>query len=326
MNNNSIHTPRVSVIVPVYGVEQFIERCARSLFEQTLDDIEYLFIDDCSPDGSIEVLKEVLEEYPQRKNQVVIHRMDMNSGQAVVRHWGMQNATGEYIIQCDSDDWIDTDMYRTMYERAVETDADFVVCNYCESNGNEIKEVIQGSHTEDAKVFFENIIYQTDQWSLCNKLFRRTLLKEDLIYPKYAMGEDYVLCLQLVWNSSRMAYVDKTYYYYYTNERSLTKSVTIDTIERRYYQSVGNADDILRFLNEKGLYDRYKDAIDCVLLNKKNILLPLIGGKKFYKLWYNTFPDLNYRILLNRRLPFNSKVKHLIALSPLRKLYYRYEG
>ncbi len=318
--------PKVSVIVPVYGVEKYIERCARSLFEQTLDDIEYLFIDDCTPDRSIEILKHVLEKYPQRKQQVTIHRMGKNSGQAVVRKWGMQNATGEYVIHCDSDDWVDKDMYRSMYDKAVESDADLVVCNYCESDGNEVKDVINGSHTEDANVFFENIIFQKVQWTLWNKLFRRSLLKEDLIYPKYAMGEDYVLCLQLVWNSSRMAYIDKPYYYYYTNEQSLTKSVSIDTIERRYYQSVGNADDILRFLNAKGLYDRYKDAIDCVLLNKKNILLPLIGTQKFFELWYNTFPNLNYRILLNRRLSFNSKLKHLIALSPLRKLYYRYEG
>lgn len=318
--------PKVSVIIPVYGVEKYIERCARSLFEQTLDDIEYLFIDDCTPDKSIEILKNVLEEYPQRKNQVIIHRMEKNSGQAAVRKWGMLNATGDYVIHCDSDDWVDIDMYQSMHEKAVEKDADFVVCNYCESNGNEVKEVIKGSHTEDANIFFENIIYQTDQWSLWNKLFRRTLLKEDLIYPKYAMGEDYVLCLQLVWNSSRMAYIDKTYYYYYTNEKSLTKSASIETIEKRFHQSIGNAEDILRFLNEKGIYDRYKEAIDCVLLYKKNILLPLIGIKKYYNLWHNTFPGLNISILRNRRLPFNFKVKHLIALSPFRKFYYRYEG
>lgn len=318
--------PRVSVIIPVYRVEKYIERCARSLFEQTLDDIEYLFVDDCTPDRSIEVLKNVLEEYPQRKPQVIIHRMEKNSGQAAVRKWGMQNATGEYIIHCDSDDWVHKDMYQAMYEKAVSEDADFVVCNYCESNGKEIKKVKKGSHTTDAKVFFENIIYQTDQWSLWNKLFRRSLLKEIIIYPKYAMGEDYVLCLQLVWNSKSMAYIDKTYYFYYINELSLTKSVSIETIEKRFHQSVGNAEDILRFLNEKGLYERYKEAIDCVLLNKKNILLPLIGIRKYYKIWHETFPELNSRILLNKRLPFNSKVKHLIALSAFRKFYYRNEG
>jgi hypothetical protein len=123
-----------------------------------------------------------------------------------------------------------------------------------------------------------------------------------------------------------MAYIDETYYYYYINEQSLTKSVSIETIEKRFHQSVGNAEEILRFLNEKGLYERYKDAIDCVLLNKKNILLPLIGIRKYCKIWYKTFPELNFRMLLNKRLSFNSKVKHLIALSPFRKFYYHYEG
>lgn len=103
--------PKVSIIIPVYGVEKYIERSARSLFEQTLDDIEYLFIDDCTPDKSVEILKRVLEEYPHRKSQVVIHRMEQNSGQAKVREWGMRNATGEYVIHCDSDDWVDMHMY-----------------------------------------------------------------------------------------------------------------------------------------------------------------------------------------------------------------------
>ena len=127
--------PKVSVIVPVYGVEKYIDRCARSLFEQTLDDIEYLFIDDCTPDRSIDILQQVLDEYPQRKPQVVIHRMEKNSGQAAVRKWGMQNATGEYVIHCDSDDWVDTDMYRAMYEKAKEEEADVVVCDYFVHDG-----------------------------------------------------------------------------------------------------------------------------------------------------------------------------------------------
>ena len=94
--------PKVSVIIPIYGVEKYIERCVRSLFEQTLDDIEYLFIDDCSPDGSVRIIMRILDEYPNRKEQVIIHRMEQNSGQAKVREWGMKNATGDYVIHCDS--------------------------------------------------------------------------------------------------------------------------------------------------------------------------------------------------------------------------------
>ena len=128
--------PKVSIIIPVYGVEKYIERCSRSLFEQTLDDLEYLFIDDCTPDKSIDVLKNILEEYPNRKNQVVIHRMDQNSGQAIVRRWGMLNATGKYVTHCDSDDWIDVRMYEAMYNKAITNNADVVVCDYEITDGN----------------------------------------------------------------------------------------------------------------------------------------------------------------------------------------------
>ena len=74
--------PKVSVIIPVYGVEKYISRCARSLFEQTLDDIEYIFVDDCTKDNSIGVLQEVLEQYPQRREQTRIVKLLVNSGQA----------------------------------------------------------------------------------------------------------------------------------------------------------------------------------------------------------------------------------------------------
>ena len=81
--------PKVSVLVPVYGVEKYIERCARSLFEQTLDDIEFIFVDDCTPDRSIEILESVIEKYrlrfAEKKYDVRIERMPTNSGQAAVR-------------------------------------------------------------------------------------------------------------------------------------------------------------------------------------------------------------------------------------------------
>ena len=167
--------PKVSVIVPVYGVEKYIERCARSLFEQTLDDIEFLFIDDCTPDRSIEILQQVLEEYPQRKPQVIIHRMEYNSGQAAVRKWGMQNATGEYVIHCDSDDWVDKDMYRAMYEKAMEDEADMVVCDYVVSDSEKILERYIGCVDDNTDNFIMDIFHQKVSWSLWNKLFKKRI-------------------------------------------------------------------------------------------------------------------------------------------------------
>lgn len=314
--------PKVSVIIPVYGVEKYIQRCARSLFEQTLDDIEYLFIDDCTPDKSIVILQQVLEEYPNRKSHVIIHRMEKNSGQAAVRKWGIENATGEYIIHCDSDDWVDIDMYRAMYYKAIEEDADLVVCDYMMTDGESIQRRVNACHTKDINIFFENIIYQRDSWSLWNKLFRKTAYNREIIFPKYAMGEDSVLCIQLVWHSKTMVYINKPFYNYFSNEQSITRNVSEKAIEKRFYQSVMNAEDILTFFKNNDIYEKYTEAIECLLINKKNILLPLIRKKKYFVMWWKTFPQLNFNILTNRSYPFSSKVKHLIALSPLRKFYY----
>ncbi|MBP5211144.1 MAG: glycosyltransferase family 2 protein [Bacteroidales bacterium] len=101
----------VSVIVLVYNVRDYIAQCARSLFGQTLEDIEYIFVDDCSGDESIEILEKILEEeFPERKGSVKILRNDRNRGQAWCRRLAVENAAGEYIIHCDSDDWPEIDM------------------------------------------------------------------------------------------------------------------------------------------------------------------------------------------------------------------------
>ena len=177
---------KVSVIVPVYRVEKYIERCAKSLFEQSLDDIEYLFVDDCTPDDSINILRQVLEAFPQRKAQVIIHKMTQNSGQAAVRKWGMLNATGEYIIHCDSDDWVDTDMYRYMYEKAITEDADIVSCNYYKVEDSCFKEVVVPH--------FDGLL----TGPLWNRLVRRRLYVENpFVFPVANKAEDGAIMVQL---------------------------------------------------------------------------------------------------------------------------------
>ena len=122
---------KVSVIIPIYGVEDYIERCARTLFGQTMrSGIEYIFVDDCTPDRSVEIIQETLKEYPERAEQVTILTHSVNKGLAATRKTGVRAARGEYIIHCDSDDWVEPEMYQLMYEEANRTHADMVVCAY----------------------------------------------------------------------------------------------------------------------------------------------------------------------------------------------------
>lgn len=305
--------PKVSIIVPVYGVEKYIERCARSLFEQTLDDIEYLFIDDCTPDKSVEILKRVLEEYPHRKSQVVIHRMEQNSGQAKVREWGMRNARGEYVIHCDSDDWVDVHMYEEMYNKAIEEDADVVVCDYVLTNGKSVIKTINACHAKSAKQLIENCLFQRDPWSLCNKLFNRKVYY-NIEYPQGAMGEDMVTTMQLLWNCKTLSYINKPYYQYFYNSESITKVCTRNSCINKFNQLSLNTTILMNFIKNNKLDTEFKDALVVYKNFIRSVLYPIVYDKQYYNIWNNMFLGLNKKVLLSKYISAAEKVRVFLTM------------
>lgn len=308
-----MNMPKVSIIIPVYGVEKYIERCARSLFEQTLDDIEYLFIDDCTPDKSVEILKRVLEEYPHRKSQVVIHRMEQNSGQAKVREWGMQNATGEYVIHCDSDDWVDIHMYEEMYNKAIEEDADVVVCDYVVTNGTSVIKTINACHAKSPGQLIEKCLFQRDPWSICNKLFKRKAYY-NIEYPKGAMGEDMAITIQLLWNCKTLSYINKPYYQYFYNSESITKVCTRDSCISKFNQLSCNTTIVMNFIENKKLDDEYKDALVVYKNFIRSVLYPIVYDKQYYNIWNNMFLGLNKQVLLSKYISASEKIRVFLTM------------
>lgn len=302
--------PKVSVIIPVYGVEQYIERCARSLFEQTLDDIEYLFIDDCTPDKSIEILKQVLEEYPQRKNQVVIHRMEHNSGQAKVREWGMRNATGEYVIHCDSDDWVDVHMYEDMYKKAKENNADVVLCDYYESDGVS-KKLMNDFLPNKVEDTMSSTLLKKTRSVLWNKLVRRSIYKNNIMYPVANNAEDYILLVQIVYYSKSFVYLNKPLYFYYYNTNSLTRLKTKENIINIFNQSMLNIRIVENFLNENKSLSKYSDELDCIKVIEKELLISYSFDKTLYKVWNEAYKEIFPRILFNNKITLRRKLRFL---------------
>ena len=157
MDGKTVPTPNVSVIVPVYGVEHYIERCARSLFSQTFRSVEFIFVNDCTKDGSMNVLSEVMKEYPEVDVKVI--DLERNMGLPQARRAGVGQATGDYILHVDSDDWIEPNMVERLYERAEETGADMVCCDWSEEHEDH-DEVF--SHYEASR----DIYYETNDYSL----------------------------------------------------------------------------------------------------------------------------------------------------------------
>lgn len=167
--------PKVSVIVAIYKVEAYIERCLHSLFSQTIDDIEFVFVDDASPDNSMAILNKILKQYPSRKNQVKIIRHVKNQGVGKARKVGILSATGEYIIHCDPDDFVEVTMYEEMYQKAKESVVDIVVCNYT-INFKKNRELINNGKIINPSKCLENF-YKKDGISgfLWDKLVKKRL-------------------------------------------------------------------------------------------------------------------------------------------------------
>lgn len=224
--------PKVSVVIPVYGVEKYIEKCARSLFEQTLDDLEYIFVDDCSPDGSIAVIQKVLEEYPQRKNQTKIIHHEKNGGLVAARKTGLAQASGSYIIHCDSDDWVDPAMYETLYNQAVENNADMVYCDINKCKDTEIKRLsLQGKREPEALI--KEILSGSSIGAVWNKLFKREIALDPRIHcPDHIiMAEDMLRVCQMLLLCNKICHIKQALYCYRQHSAQMTAALDHSKME-----------------------------------------------------------------------------------------------
>lgn len=314
--------PKLSVIVPIYGVEKYIERCARSLFGQTLDDIEYIFVNDCTKDSSIKVLQTVINDYSNIKNQIKILHHPENKGLSQARKTGIDAATGEYVVHCDSDDWVDSKMYETLYTYAKEGNFDMVWCDYYRSDGIVHKCVRQNSETTPLCVIKRFLNSQLIA-SLCNRLYRRELHEIDnFIYPTANMTEDFVISLQITLASKNIGYIPQPLYYYYTNSQSISKTNNYQIVLSNLDGIIKNNEIILEILSRYGLTKQLERLIEYKKFSCRCVLNPLLLDKVIKKKWVNTYPEINKTIMSNPYLSTENKIKTFFLLYRLDYMYY----
>lgn len=308
--------PKVSVIIPVYGVEKYIERCARSLFEQTLDDIEFIFVNDCTPDNSISILETTLSEYPNRKHQVRIINQPRNMGAAQGRKDGILAADGEYVIQCDSDDWVDPNMYFDMLKQAETTGADLVMCKKINMSDGKRNTTITDTIVDNKEQMMSLIISGKTSVSLCCRLVRKQLfLNKRFIFPPSHMKEDTVISAQLAYLSNKSTSVDGPYYYYFSNPNSVCQSITEEACVKRWSESKRNTDVLIKFLGQEKILNQYSSELKLLKFQVKGFLLPLLKKDlKYWKEWKQTYPEINISILFNKKISFGLRMVHLLTL------------
>jgi len=246
--------PQVSVVIPVYRVEQYIERCAVSLFSQTLEDMEFIFIDDCSPDRSMEILRNVLSRFPARIPQTRLEAMPVNSGLAAVRKKGLGLASGDCVITCDSDDYVDSEMYGTLYRTLLRTGADLVQCDIEVRDGDRTVRTLTAPPGEpDSEHLRYGILSGAISNSVCNKLVRRELYQRPgFLFPAGDLDEDNVMSVQLACYARKLAYVRKPFYKACRNPESVTHRRGKEQKRKRLQASLANSRIITGFLRTQG--------------------------------------------------------------------------
>lgn len=214
---------QVSILVPVYGVEKYIERCARSIFEQTYRNLDIVFVDDCTPDKSIEILKRVLDDYPERTAQTRIIRHEHNRGLAAARNTAVAAATGTFLTHLDSDDWLELDAVEELVKKQVETGAEIVTGDFTiwKKDGKE-SFVWQEMDKEN---YLKALLTNSCKSYMCGRLIKRALYIDNGISTKEGCDfqEDWQVLPRLAYNSHFLSHAHRQLYnYYLMNEHSFS--------------------------------------------------------------------------------------------------------
>jgi len=299
--------PKVSIVIPVYNVANYIERCSRSLFEQTLDDMEFIFVDDASSDDSIRILQETLDDYPQRKSQIHIVHHISNLGQNAARTNGLRVATGDFIAFCDSDDYVAIDMYKSLYEKAIKEKADVVYCDFfmAYSSYNEYYNTL--NEYSDKTTFMKQYLLQG--WSvLWNMIISRELLLTHNLQSleRFTYCEDFYLTVRILFYANKVVKINESFYYYNrVNNSSIMHNMSDKTAndERKVYLST------VDFFASKGVLTNFQREMSWrVLKNKQDLVLRPNNHQDFLKI----YPE-SHRYILSCPTSFcNTKIKILM--------------
>lgn len=214
--------PEISIIVPVYKVEKYLDRCVKSILDQTFTDFELILVDDGSPDNC----PAMCDEWAKKDARIkVIHKE--NGGAGHTRNVGLENATGKYIGFVDADDWITKDMYQYLYTLIIENNVDVSMCDFTR-NPKELEEGTSGENIrifddKEMQDFFYRINGEPSYYAIWNRLYKREILSE-IHFLEGKITEDVMFIYEVTKNAKSMVFSNKKKYLYFENAFGVTKS------------------------------------------------------------------------------------------------------
>lgn len=226
----------VSICVPIYGVEKYIERCAVSLFEQTYQNIEYIFVNDCTKDKSIDILRQTMDRYPNRVSQVHIIEHKYNKGLAGARNTAVKSATGDFIMHVDSDDYVNADIVSKSVAKQKEFNADIVVIDFIRKYPT-YQQIFKYPNFKKSELYCLNVLARNNSNSIWAKLIRRSLYVDYNIKCKEGcnQGEDYQVVPKLLYHANVIANLNSPLYVYdCINQNSYTNNFSIIKLKQNW--------------------------------------------------------------------------------------------
>lgn len=235
---NHEECPKVSVIMPVYNAEQYLDRSISCLLSQTCKDIEIICIDDKSSDNSVQIL----QKFQKQDKRIKIIQRAKNGGAAAARNSGLKVATGEFIGFVDSDDYVDIDFFEKLYNKAIDTNADIVIGNTCTTHDNKLSDNLLNDISNISRFKFSY-----NWWSAIYN--RKIIQKYKIVFPEqYPVGEDIVFLKTFLIYVNKYACVYDSFYHYDNRPDSLSYAIGYDS-ESKIKSYINSYKDIFAIYN-----------------------------------------------------------------------------
>ena len=293
---------KVSILIPIYKVEQYLEKCLDSVFTQTYRNIDYVFVNDCSPDNSLQVLKDTICKHGIDKDRYVIINHEQKEGIAVSRADCIKHATGDYVLFVDSDDWIEKKAVEEMVAATKGGTIDIVGCDY-------MKDFLSGKTTYHHEVYAEtcrenllkclNYDIATVLWKL---LIKRELFDNFTITPHVDIVEDYIMSVKLYYYAKSFVLIPNAFYHYVQYNQARVSFQTLWSINMH----IKGVQEVEQFCREKGLYDDY--VHNKLQMRKFNIKSNFVLNSQLIdtRAYKETFPEAKG---VWRQMPYTRKEK-----------------
>lgn len=249
---------KISIIIPAYNIEKYIQKAIKSVMEQSLKEIEIIVIND----GSIDRTKEKIEELIKYDKRIKLINLS-NGGVSRARNIGINIANGEYVLFLDGDDWISKNCLKELYETSKRDNLDLLVFNYTKVFSNEMKEYKCNVKDEiiSGKQALKEVLVDKITPSIWNKFISRKILSQNMRFEEdIAIGEDLLLSIKICSIADRVGKINKSYYYYYMREDSVTHKVT-----EKIFSIKNSIDRIEEYLKKE---DLFKDNIEEIMFLK----------------------------------------------------------